>query len=225
MSSIRTTRFTFLLTRTVRGGPTRALVQRPISTLRATNTNTRPAVKFQPSPLQRIAPTAGTRSLASLGGTSGKRDADLLVDELQELYFFSPHPPIQKSTLPQKLKLTLTKQKNSYEVAKDEFEIATDSTDSATIYAASDRESARDALNQLLTTYRLYTSGDIRPTSESHQPQQTQPDDSGVGAAATEYDPADIKPEVRDEVRLRVGQRVKELDNAVMVLEEKAMED
>lgn len=121
--------------------------------------------------------------------------------------------------------MTLTKQKNSYEVAKDEFEIATDSTDSATIYAASDRESARDALNQFLATYRLYTSGDIRPTAESHQPQQTQPDDSGVGAAATEYDPADIKPEVREEVRMRVGQRVRELDNAVMVLEEKAMED
>lgn len=115
--------------------------------------------------------------------------------------------------------------KNSYEVAKDEFEIATDSTDSATIYAASDRESARDALNQLLATYSLYTSGDIRPTAESHQPQQAQPDDSGVGATATEYDPADIKPEVREEVRMRVGQRVRELENAVMVLEEKAMED
>lgn len=114
---------------------------------------------------------------------------------------------------------------NSYEVAKDEFEIATDSTDSATIYAASDRESARDALNQLLATYRLYTSGDVRPTAESHQPQQAQPDDSGVGATPTEYDPADIKPEVREEVRMRVGQRVRELENAVMVLEEKAMED
>lgn len=89
MSSIRTTRFTSLLTRTVRAGPTRALVQRPISTLRTTST--RPAVQFQPSPLQRIFPTAGTRLLASAsGGTSGKRDADLLVDELQELYFPFP---------------------------------------------------------------------------------------------------------------------------------------
>lgn len=76
----------------MRGGPTRALVQRPISTLRTTNT--RPAV-HQPLPLQPISHTAGTRSLSSAtGGTSGKRDADLLVDELTDLYFpFSPHLP------------------------------------------------------------------------------------------------------------------------------------
>lgn len=115
--------------------------------------------------------------------------------------------------------------KSSYDVAKDEFEIATDSTDSSTIYAASDRESARDALNQLLAAYSLYTSAEIRPTTESHGPQQTQPDDSGVAATPTSYDPADIKPEVREEVRMRVGQRVRELENAVTVLEERAQED
>ncbi|KAJ5684652.1 uncharacterized protein N7477_000997 [Penicillium maclennaniae] len=61
---------------------------------------------------------------------SGKATGDLLVEELQDLY----------------------------EAATDEFEIATDSTDSATIYAASDRESARDALNQFIAVYHLYSA-------------------------------------------------------------------
>lgn len=111
-----------------------------------------------------------------------------------------------------------------YETAKDEFEIAVDSTDSATIYAASDRESACDALNQLSAVYTLYTSGELRPTAESHQPQQAQPDDGGMAPAPTTYDPADIAPEVREEVRKRVGQRVRELDNAVQLLEERAQQ-
>lgn len=45
-----------------------------------------------------------------------------------------------------------------------------------------------------------------------------------MAPSPTTYDPADIKPEVREEVRKRVGQRVRELENAVMVLEEKAQE-
>lgn len=114
--------------------------------------------------------------------------------------------------------------RKSYETAKDEFEIAVDSTDSATIYAASDRESARDALDQLLAVYTLYSTGELRSTAESHQPQQAQPDDGGMAPAPTTYDPADISPEVREEVRKRVGQRVRELDNAVQVLEETAQQ-
>lgn len=46
-----------------------------------------------------------------------------------------------------------------------------------------------------------------------------------MAAAPTHYDPADINPEVREEVRMRVGQRVRELENAVAVLEERAQED
>lgn len=64
----------------------------------------------------------------------------------------------------------------SYLTAKDEFEIATDSTDSSTIYAASDRESARDALNQLISIYTLYTSPELSsPTFNEEQQEQAKP--------------------------------------------------
>ncbi|PTU22507.1 hypothetical protein P175DRAFT_0499038, partial [Aspergillus ochraceoroseus IBT 24754] len=62
--------------------------------------------------------------------STGKPQADEIIEEIQDLY----------------------------ETAKDEFEIASESTDGATIYAASDRESARDALDQLLAVYSIYTS-------------------------------------------------------------------
>lgn len=45
-----------------------------------------------------------------------------------------------------------------------------------------------------------------------------------MAPAPTTYDPADIAPEVREEVRKRVGQRVRELDNAVQLLEERAQQ-
>ncbi|KAE8394347.1 hypothetical protein BDV23DRAFT_179828 [Aspergillus alliaceus] len=127
---------------------------------------------------------------------SGKSQADLIVEELQELY----------------------------ETAKDEFEIAIDSTNGATIYAASDRESARDALNQLSAVFALYTT-EIPSAEESHQPQQAQPDDSGSQVVSTYFDPGEIKPAVREEVKRRVGQRVRELENAVEALEERAKDD
>lgn len=111
-----------------------------------------------------------------------------------------------------------------YETAKDEFEIATDSTNGTTIYAASDRESARDALNQLSAVFALYTT-EMPSYDESHQPQQTQPDDSGSQMVSTYFDPGDIAPEVRQEVKRRVGQRVRELANAVEALEERAKDD
>lgn len=130
------------------------------------------------------------------------------------------HPPPHQT-----FKDNITNTKQRYEIAKDEFEIATDSTDNATIYAASDRDSCRDALNQFIATYSLYTSSEIRPTAESHQPQQAQPDDSGMDAVGTGYDPADIEPAVREEVKKRVGQRVRELENAVQLLEERAQAD
>lgn len=133
-----------------------------------------------------------------------------------------PHHPTLAPPNTQKQRAN-TKQR--YEIAKDEFEIATDSTDNATIYAASDRDSCRDALNQFIATYSLYTSSEIRPTAESHQPQQAQPDDSGMDAVGTGYDPADIEPAVREEVKKRVGQRVRELENAVQLLEERAQAD
>ncbi|EAU38823.1 predicted protein [Aspergillus terreus NIH2624] len=151
------------------------------------------------SPRQGIAlprhaqPTIITNKIRTLATTSsGKSQGDEMVEELQELY----------------------------ETAKDEFEIATESTDGATIYAASDRESARDALNQLLAVYSLYTT-DIASTAGSQEPE---PDDRSE-IVETNFDPAAIPAEVRDEVKRRVGQRVRELQNAVEVLEERAKAD
>lgn len=128
--------------------------------------------------------------------------ADLLIEEIQDLY----------------------------EIAKDEFEIATDSTDGATIYAASDREAARDALNQLCAVYHLYTarpgedvdSGVRRMVRNEGEAGEA---DNGSGedhVIETNFNPEDVGGEVRDEVRRRVGQRIRELRNAVEVLEERA---
>ncbi|RAH63933.1 uncharacterized protein BO66DRAFT_476182, partial [Aspergillus aculeatinus CBS 121060] len=115
-----------------------------------------------------------------------------------------------------------------YETAKDEFEIATESTDAATIYAASDREAARDALNELLAVYTLYTR-DVSLLDAAGR--------SGVekllGAAGGEEEvridtglnPQGIEDGVRQEVRRRVGQRVRELKGAVEGLEERAGEE
>ena len=128
-----------------------------------------------------------------------------------------------------------------YEAAKDEFEIATDSTESATIYAASDREAARDALDQFVGVFHLYTTAPktLSPqATEGRSPRQDQQqqeqenqiadleeatiDEHGSNLITTNYDPTTIPAEVREEVRRRVGQRVRELKRAVEDLEERA---
>lgn len=138
--------------------------------------------------------------------------------------------PYTTSTQPPTADDLITELQDLYEVAKDEFEIATDSTDSSTIYAASDRESARDALNQLCAVYHLYTSkpGET-PTSEAElgvaggENIEVNAADAGEGPVVeTNFDPGAVGDEVRGEVRRRVGQRVRELRNAVEVLEERA---
>lgn len=124
----------------------------------------------------------------------------------------------------------ITEIQDLYEVAKDEFEIATDSTDSSTIYAASDRESARDALNQLCAVYHLYTAKPgSTPTSDAElgvaggENIEVNAADAGEGPVVeTNFDPGSVADEVRGEVRRRVGQRVRELRNAVEVLEERS---
>lgn len=114
-----------------------------------------------------------------------------------------------------------------YEIAKDEFEIATDSTDGSTIYAASDRESARDALNQLVTVYELYTGAKVARTHADGDDAAAASAKGGedAGVVETNFDPAGVSEEVRGEVRRRVGQRVRELKNAVEILEERAHDE
>jgi uncharacterized protein YjbJ (UPF0337 family) len=128
--------------------------------------------------------------------SSSNATADNLIEELQDLY----------------------------EIAKDEFEIATDSTDGSTIYAASDRESARDALNQLVTVYEAYTGAKVGRT---HADGEGDAGEKGTEAPVVEtnFDPAGVSEEVRGEVKRRVGQRVRELKNAVEILEERAHDE
>ncbi|KAF3385284.1 hypothetical protein F1880_002206 [Penicillium rolfsii] len=130
-----------------------------------------------------------------------KPTADLLIEEIQDLY----------------------------EIAKDEFEIATESTDGATIYAASDRESARDALNQLCAVYHLYTArpgedvdSGVRSVGSEEEAREGVNGSRADPIVETNFNPEDVASEVRDEVRRRIGQRIRELRNAVEILEERA---
>lgn len=123
--------------------------------------------------------------------SSGKSQADLIVEELQELY----------------------------ETATDELEIATESTDSATIYAASDRESARDALNSLVVAYDIYTASEPPANVDPAKGEGSEGEETFVELS---IDPAEIPDAVKDEVKKRVGQRVREVKSAVEVLEKRA---
>ncbi|KAJ5160436.1 uncharacterized protein N7482_007440 [Penicillium canariense] len=154
------------------------------------NTSIPTQIQYSLAATQSSAPIARTYS----SDAAGKPTADLLIEELQDLY----------------------------EVAKDEFEIATDSTDGATIYAASDRESSRDALNQLCAVYHLYTARPGEEVDSGVKVEAGAEKDGEAPVVETKFNPADISGEVRDEVRRRVGQRVRELRNAVEVLEERA---
>lgn len=188
-----------------------------------------------PARILRLAPS---RSLYGLTNAQPKRKPQRPINDIKN----SPHAivlrhqPKQYTTNANTTSTPtaddlITEIQDLYEVAKDEFEIATDSTDGSTIYAASDRESARDALNQLCAVYHLYTA---KPGStEAELKSGGGGDAGGVEAAAeadgpavdTTFDPASVGVGVRDEVRRRVGQRVRELRNAVEVLEERAKAD
>lgn len=180
--------------------------------------STTSAVPFQPVTNNQIRPYSNGGG----GKSSGRSEGDLLVDELQELYP-SPIPPY--IYIP-------TNNKTRYEIATDEFEIATDSTDSSTIYAASDRESARDALNQLSVVYTLYTTEvtspefqELQKQQEAQQGKQANVEGETSQVVSTNFNPAEVSNEARAEVRKRVGQRVRELRNAMENLEERAKED
>jgi hypothetical protein len=107
--------------------------------------------------------------------------------------------------------------------AKDLFEIATDSTDKGKIHAASDRESLDDALDQLITAYELYTTGERHAEMSGGDGAM----EAGLPGPIirTNFDAGSISDTVRGEVKKRFGQKVLELRNAVEVLKEKAQED
>ena len=78
-----------------------------------------------------------------------------------------------------------------YATAKDEFEIAAEETEKATVYAEEDRKAAREELDKVQAAYRAVVDG---------------PDQ-----------------EVAEEVRRRIGQRIRELEQGIKALEEMAM--
>lgn len=78
-----------------------------------------------------------------------------------------------------------------YATAQDEFEIAMEETEKATVYAEEDRKAAREELTRVQEAYRAVVEG-----------QDSQ---------------------VAEEVRRRVGQRIRELEQGVAAMEEMAM--
>ncbi|KAF1842240.1 uncharacterized protein K460DRAFT_380142 [Cucurbitaria berberidis CBS 394.84] len=82
-----------------------------------------------------------------------------------------------------------------YGTAKDEFEIASEETEKNTTYAEDDRAAAREELDRLLAYYAEVTSSSA----------------------------AGVERVVADEVKRRVGHRVRELEHAVLAMEEAAL--
>ncbi|PGH20792.1 hypothetical protein AJ80_03419 [Polytolypa hystricis UAMH7299] len=128
-----------------------------------------------------------------------------------------------------------------YDIAKDELEIAAESTASNTIYAVSDRITLREALDDLDYAYALYTGTkplppviEVRNVSSSSSSSSSaaksgsgSPDDDKewVGQRReTNFDAGQVRAEVRGEIQRRVGQRVRELRHAVEALEESVHE-
>lgn len=181
----------------------------PAKTEAPSLTFTKPShLRTWPSSSHRIVRTPQSQPYST---SSNAPTADAIIEELQDLY----------------------------EIAKDEFEIATESTDGGTIYAASDRDSARDALNDFCATYFLYThkpgdedTGIVLRSGEKLSGSKLltggvilgESEDGNGRAVDTSFEPSSVETAVRNEVRKRIGQRVRELRNAVELLEERAME-
>ncbi|KAI4250051.1 MAG: hypothetical protein L6R40_000222 [Gallowayella cf. fulva] len=91
-------------------------------------------------------------------------------------------PPSPSKIKPQQSYLTLSLLR--------QFEIASEETDKKSVYAADDREAAREELENLKTAFEIAVQG-----------------------------------ENGEEVRRRVGNRIRELEQGVVAMEERAMED
>jgi hypothetical protein len=79
-----------------------------------------------------------------------------------------------------------------YATAQDEFEIAMEETEKATVYAEDDRKAARDELTKVQDAYRAIVDGSDQQLAE--------------------------------EVKRRIGQRIRELEQGVAAMEELAMQ-
>lgn len=86
----------------------------------------------------------------------------------------------------------------------------------------------------MLVVYTLYSTDVSSPEFQNVQKEQEQlrqqekeaeGDEEESKVVTTNFNPAEVSPQAREEVRKRVGQRVRELQNAVELMEEKATED
>jgi len=80
--------------------------------------------------------------------------------------------------------------------------------------------------------YTLYTTEvtspefqELQKQQEGAQNKQANVEGETSQVVSTNFNPAEVSNEARTEVRKRVGQRVRELQNAVENLEERAKED
>ncbi|KAL8859714.1 MAG: hypothetical protein Q9178_003829 [Gyalolechia marmorata] len=78
----------------------------------------------------------------------------------------------------------------TYANAQNQFEIASEETDKKSVYAADDRQAAREELDKLKEAFENA-----------------------------------VRDENGEEVRRRVGNRIRELEQGVVAMEERAMED
>ncbi|EQL30459.1 hypothetical protein BDFG_07049 [Blastomyces dermatitidis ATCC 26199] len=134
-----------------------------------------------------------------------------------------------------------------YEIAKDELEIAAESTAASTIYAVSDRISLREAFDDLDRAYAAYTGTTPHPSHLERPPPSSSANAvNGAGGAneageaegeegqtrgsssssssSMRFNPVEVPDEVREEIKRRIGQRIRELRNAVEQLEESVRE-
>lgn len=190
----------FSSARTGRTNKTCSLLRTQQQHQRLFQTQWNSAIASRPVPVQ-----SQYRTFVELKPNSGKSEADLVVEELQELCDLHILYEIFLIRL------------DRYNDAKDEFEIAVDSTNSATIYAAGDRESAREYLDQLLYVYTAYTHPKDGPPPDP----ESVPVKSPVGEEPT-FDPESVMPEIREQVKKRVGQRIRELRAGVQRLDDMA---
>ncbi|KKZ67265.1 hypothetical protein EMCG_07070 [[Emmonsia] crescens] len=126
-----------------------------------------------------------------------------------------------------------------------QLEIAAESTAASTIYAVSDRIALREAFDDLDHAYAAYTGTKPHPSHlERPPPSSPEIQDSNAssdarvaakegkevdeeeeeGRSSMSFNSGEIPDEVRKEIKRRVGQRIRELRNAVERLEESVRE-
>lgn len=138
----------------------------------------------------RATSTAGIRSYHNISSTRSIPRQPNTILSLHHIRTYATPTSSPASSSPQTADSILEELQDQYATARDEFEIATEETEKKTVYAADDREAARQEFDALKQMFEDACSG-------PHG----------------------------DEVKRRVGQRVRELENALKGLEIAALEE